>query len=306
MDFNITVLGSSAALPTATRQCSAQVVTIEGFRVLIDCGEGTQNQVRRYRIKFQAIDDIFISHLHGDHFYGLPGLLSSMHLCGRTTPLNIFAPKGIKRILTEIFSISGAHLGYELNFYELEGNGPQLLIDNKKCQITAFPLLHSVPAYGFLIKEKPQLLNLKHGVRDTYNLAHDDMIRIKSGEDYLTPDGKLIPNNLLTRPRKAPLSYAYCCDTLYAPSLLPYIKDVDLLCFDCTFEHSMLEIATEKLHGTTVTAATAARDANARRLMLTHFSARYGDVEPLVEEAKKVFPNTFAATDGLRIELNNI
>ena len=306
MDFTITVLGSSAALPTATRQCSAQVVALEGFRILIDCGEGTQNQVRRYRIKFQAIDNIFISHLHGDHFYGLPGLLSSMHLCGRTEPLNIFAPKGLKKILTDLFITSNSVFSYELIFHELEGNEPSVLLENKKCRITAFPLVHSVPAYGFHIQEMPQMLNLRHGVRHTYNLANDEMIRIKMGEDYLAPDGRLIPNAVLTKPPKPPLSYAHCCDTRYDESLLKHISDVDLLCFDCTFEAALSSIANDKLHGTTISAATAAREAKAKHLMLTHFSARYGDVEPLVEEAKAVFPNTFAATDGLRIELNNM
>ncbi len=306
MDFTITVLGSSAALPTATRQCSAQVVALEGFRILIDCGEGTQNQVRRYRIKFQAIDNIFISHLHGDHFYGLPGLLSSMHLCGRTEPLNIFAPKGLKKILTDMFVTSNSNFAYELIFHELEGTEPRVLVDNKKCTITAFPLHHSVPAYGFVIREKPQMLNLRHGVRHTYNLANDEMIRIKMGEDYLAPDGRLIPNALLTRPPKPPLSYAYCCDTRYDEALLPHIGGVDLLCFDCTFEAALEALATEKMHGTSHTAATAARNATAKHLMLTHFSARYGDVEYLVDEAKTIFPNTFAAYDGLRIELNRM
>ena len=303
MDFCITVLGSSAALPTATRQCSSQVISLEGYKMLIDCGEGTQNQIRKFRIKFQSIDDIFISHLHGDHFYGLPGLLSSMHMCGRTEPINIYAPKGIKEILDNLFALTGVYINYELRYHELEGNEPMLLMENDKCKVTAFPLIHSVPTYGFLIEEQPALPNLKSGVRNTYNLTNADIVSIKQGNDFVTDDGRVIPSSVLTKPAKPSVKYAYCCDTLYSEAILPHISDVDLLCFDCTFDASMNAVADEKLHGTTHSAATAAKMANAKQLMLTHFSARYGDVEPLVDEAKTIFPNTFAATDGLRIDL---
>lgn len=303
MDFTVTVLGSSAALPTAMRQCSAQVVNIEGFKMLIDCGEGAQNQIRRCRIKMQSISHIFISHLHGDHLFGLPGLLSSMHLCTRVESVNIYAPKGIRQLLDNLLVATGASLGYDINYFEIEGNDPMVLLENNKCKVTAFPLIHSVPTYGFLVEEQQQLLNLKRGVKDDYNLAFDDMMRIKNGHDHILADGTVVPNAQLTKPRKPTKKYAYCCDTLYSDTLLPYIKDVDLLCFDCTFDKSLTAIAEEKLHGTTLSAATAAVSANAKRLMLTHFSARYSEVDSLVMEAQTIFPNTIAACDGTRYEV---
>ncbi|MBR5783560.1 MAG: ribonuclease Z [Bacteroidales bacterium] len=303
MDFYITILGCSAALPTATRQCSSQVVNIDGYNLLIDCGEGTQNQIRRYRIKLQSMSDIFISHLHGDHFFGLPGLLSSMHLCGRTEPVNIYAPKGIRKILTHLFNASGAKLSFELVYHEIETQEPILLLENKKCKVFTFPLVHSVPTYGFLIEEQPSLPNLKSGVRKTYNLSPADILKIKIGEGYTTEEGRFIPSSALTKPARPPKKYAYCCDTLFDESFIPHIKDVDLLCFDCTFDSSLTYIANDKLHGTSVSAAMAAKAANAKQLLLTHFSARYNDVDSLVDEAKTIFPNTLAAYDGMRIKL---
>ncbi len=303
MDFRVTVLGSGGALPTAMRYCSAQVVNLDGFRMLIDCGEGTQNQIRRNRIKMQTLGTILISHLHGDHFFGLPGLLSSMHLCGRTEPVHLYAPEGLNEILEKIFMVSGTELSYEIIYHQLYEGESRLIIENKKCKVTTFPLVHSVPTFGFLIEEQPLPLNLKKNVRSLFNLAPDEICKIKQGEDYQMEDGTIIPNAALTLKSKKPRKYAYCCDTAYSETLISFVEGADLLCFDCTFDAQMAELALERQHGTSVQAAMLAQKAHVQQLMLTHFSARFHEVNMLVDEAKVLFPNTFAAFDGGRFEV---
>lgn len=303
MNFYVTILGSGAAVPTLGRHCSSQVVNINGFKMLVDCGESTQNQLRACRQKMQSFGTIFLSHLHGDHIFGLPGLLASMHMGGRTEPVTIFAPPGLREALELFLKVSDTRLDYELIVKDLVGDTPVLIFENKHCKVTAFPLEHSVPCYGFLFEENITGLNLIPGVRDKYKLVPIDIAKIKEGADYVTPEGEVIPNAMLTMPRRRPLRYAYCCDTAYTETILPVIKEVDLLCVESTFDQSRVDLAAQRRHCTTLQAAELADKANAKQLMLTHFSARYKVVESLLDESRSVFPNTIAASDGLVVEL---
>lgn len=261
MTFYTTVLGSGAAVPTLGRHCSAQCVNINGCRILLDCGEGTQNQLRAYHQKMQGINIICLTHLHGDHFFGLPGFLTTQHLCGRTEAVDIVAPLGVKAAMDPLLELSGSHVDYEVRYTELSGEGLQQVYDNNKCRIYAFPLLHSVPTYGYLIEEKP-------------------------------------------RGKNPARRYAYCCDTGYTETFLPYIQGVDLLCMDCTFANDFTTVANEKLHCTAAQAATIAAKAGAHQLLLTHFSARYKTLDLLLQQACEVFPNSLLASDGLPVEIH--
>ena len=305
MEFNILVLGSGAATPTFARHCSSQLVSIGGNRILIDCGEYTQSQLRKYHQKIQGIKMVLISHLHGDHFFGLPGLLSTMHLLGRTEPITVFAPKGAKESIELLFSVSGTILRFPLEFKELDFTEPTVIVQERLYRISAFPMHHSLPCYGFLIAEETPLLNLRPMARLHYDMSNDDCVRVKEGADLTLADGTVIPNSELTLPPRNVRRYAYCCDTAFDESLVPIVSGVDLLCMESTFDEAFKAMAEERCHCTASQAATIARDANVKRLMLTHFSARYREIEPLLDEARPIFPQTLAAEDGARYEIEN-
>lgn len=303
MNFTITIMGSGAAIPTFTRHCSAQLVNINGVKMLLDCGESTQNYLRQYHVKMQSIRTVFLSHLHGDHFFGLPGLISTMHLCGRTEPLTVYAPKGIRQALEMLFQVSGTELRYELNIVELDFDDCRIIHQERSFRVKAFPLHHSVPTFGYVFEEEQPLLNLRRGVRDRYDLTPDECLKVKNGADYVTPDGKVIPNAELTNLPRLPRRYAYCCDTAYNDDLLSAIAGVDLLCAESTFDNAFQSVAEEKCHLTAAQAARLAANAGVGQLLLTHFSARYKELEPLLQEALQIFPNTVAATDGMVLEI---
>lgn len=261
MNFFVTVLGSGSALPTGSRHCSGQVVNINGFRFLLDCGEATQTQIRVYHQRLQSISHIFLTHLHGDHFFGLPGLVSTMHLCGRKEPLDIYAPVGIRTAMETLLAAAGSHIDYGIRYHELEfTEGCQPLFENNRCRISAFPLVHSVPTYGYVVDEIPRGVN-------------------------------------------PPRRYAYCTDTAYTEDIIPYIQDANLLCMESTFDDAFASVAAEKLHSTARQAATTALKAVAKRLMLTHISARFKDPSLLLSQAQEVFPDTVLAADGERYEV---
>ncbi len=303
MNFFITILGSGAALPAHHRHCSSQVVNIHGFRMLLDCGESTQNQLRHTHQRLQSMGVIFLSHLHGDHFFGLPGLLASMSLCGRTEPVQLFAPQGIKEALEVLLAASSTYLQYELQIHEMTHSEPTEIFANKYCRVTAFPLLHTVPTYGYIFEEVRDALNLKPEARDAYNLSHEQCASIKQGNDLILEDGSVIPYQELTTPAKPPRRYAYCCDTAYGEQLIPIVRDVDLLCVDCTFDATHTQMAIERQHCTAAQCATLAKEAEAKQLLLTHFSARYKDIQVLIDEASALFPNVIAASEGAVIEI---
>lgn len=266
MNFYTTVLGSGAAIPTLARHCSGQVVNINGFRFLLDCGEGSQNQIRAYHLRLLSIDLVCISHLHGDHFFGLPGLLATMHLCGRTNPVTIIGPEGIRDVLDTLFEKTSTHLDFELVIHELPWveqddevfvSPMRQVFENRQCVISAFPIIHSVPTFGYRIDEKPR--------------------------------GQL----------SLPRSYAYCCDTAYTEAILPNIQGVSLLCLECTFDDAFASVADEKKHLTASRAARLALLAQPKQLLLTHFSARFKTIDGLQQCASAIFQNTLMAEDGV-------
>lgn len=275
MNIYLTILGSGAALPTGNRRCAAQVLNMGGFKVLIDCAEGTQDRIRYNHVRLQSISTVIISHLHGDHFFGLPGLLSTMHLCGRTEPITIVAPAGAREVVETTFRLTGNHVDYPIEWLEMDfAEGEQRVFENRYCTIDAFPIVHSVPTYGFRITErlKPQFVP-------------------QPGYDGPIPS-----------PR-APYTYAYCCDTVYTEQLLSHVQGVDLLCLESTFANDLSDIALERQHLTAGQAGRLAKLAGVRQLLLTHISARYKESEIILQQATEEFADTIVAEDGMRIEI---
>lgn len=296
--FEITILGCSSATPTSYRNPSAQVVSVTNKLFLIDCGEGTQMQMRRFKIKFQKIDFIFISHLHGDHYYGLMGLLSSMHLLGRKHPLHLFAPAELKEIIEIQLKYSQTRLNYEVIFAPLLPKTSEVIYQDDKLIIRTIPLNHRINCTGFLISEKELPKKIVPEKIAEYNIPAGYLPLIKLGNDFKLPNGSLVSNAELTAAARKPLSYAYCSDTCYDESILNYIKDVDLLYHESTFMNDLAQRAKETFHSTASQAATIALKANVKKLMLGHYSARYLDLKPLLVEAKSVFPNTILSEEG--------
>jgi ribonuclease Z len=298
MSFKVTILGCGSATPTAQRNPTAQVVELLGRFFLIDCAEGTQIQLRRNKINFQHIDHIFISHLHGDHFFGLIGFISSMHLWGRTKPLNIYANEKLKEIIDLQLTHSDSHLRYEIIWHNLSYNGKHLLYADKTVEVYSFPLNHRIPTCGFLIQEKQKERNLIRAKVVEYDIPLDQITAIKQGSDLLQEDGTSIPNGEITTAPPSTRDYAYCSDTIYDENVVQYIKDATLLYHEATFMHNLIDRAKETYHSTTIQAATIAKLANVGQLVIGHYSARYADTLPLLEEARTVFANTQMAMDG--------
>lgn len=301
--MKLTILGSSSALPTSERYPSAHVLNAHERLYLIDCGEGTQIQLRRSKIRFGKINHIFISHLHGDHVFGLYGLLSTFSLMNRQTPLHLYAPENYRSILFRHLADFDIKLGFEIDFIPLNSNDPVLVLDDKYLTVTAFPLKHRVPCFGFLFREKPHLRNVIKEKIAEYNIPGIRIPSIKSGDDYITPEGGIIPNEELTYPPPEQLSYAYCSDTRYFSRLASFVKETTLLYHEATFDMSLSDLAEVTGHSTTVQAARLAHEACARTLVIGHYSARYREIGFLVEEARTIFPATFAAIDGKTYEV---
>jgi ribonuclease Z len=303
MRFEITVLGSGAALPTALRNPSSQYVLCNERHILIDCGEGTQNQLRKNGISLQKLSYILISHLHGDHFFGLVGLLSSMHLLGRDKGITIYGPQGLEQIVRMQLEIGGAQIGFGLEFVELDGKTPQLLYEDKRIEIFTFPLKHRIPTNGFRISEKPydRPLDGEKFKRDGLSLTL--IPKFKKGEDVVLEDGTKLYAADYTFEPPAPKRYAYCSDTISYEAILPYIADVDVLYHEATFLHDMIERAKATFHSTAKQAAEIALKANVKQLLLGHLSARYDNANGHAAEAKMVFENTMVVEDGMVIKL---
>lgn len=304
--MKLTILGSSSALPTSERYPSAHVLNAHERLFLIDCGEGTQMQLRKSKIRIAKINHIFISHLHGDHVFGLYGLLSTFSLMGRENPIHLYAPENYDKMLRSHLSDFDINLSFEINFIPLSGKEPKVILDDKYLTVTSFPLKHRVPAYGFLFREKPSDRNMIKECIEKYSIPPVRIPAIKKGEDFVTADGSVIKNEDLTSPPRVPLSYAYCSDTKYFKRLAEFVKDVTLLYHEATFDRTKDDLAKTTGHSTTIDAAVTALDSGARTLVIGHFSARYKDVGPLVEEARTVFPETYAAIDGKTFDVGNI
>jgi ribonuclease Z len=304
--MKVTILGSSSALPTSERFPSAHVLNVHERLFLIDCGEGTQMQLRKNKIRFGKINHIFISHLHGDHIFGLYGLLSTFSLMGRMSPLHLYAPENYKNILFSHLADFDIHLNFDIDFIPLNGNDPVKILDEKYLTVISFPLDHRVPAFGFLFSEKTSDRNIIKEAIEEYNIPVVRIPAIKKGADFITESGTVIKNTEITVPGPRPLSYAYCSDTRYFERLPSFIKGVTLLYHEATFDRSLQDLATVTGHSTTIDAARTATEAGAGSLIIGHFSARYRDIEVLVEEAREIFPGTYPAIDGRTYDPGNM
>lgn len=296
--FVVTVLGSGAAIPLLHRNPSSHLVNVHEKLYLVDCAEGTQLQLRRNRVRFQRINDIFISHLHGDHYYGLLGLITTFHLLGRINELNLYAHAGLKNIIDQNLDASNTVLRYPLNFFALDPEKHEVILENESVSVESFPLNHNFPVNGFLFREKTGLPNIRKEFLKDRNLSHEDLQRIKRGGDYTDGSGKLYPNAEITIPAPSPRSYAYCSDTAYHEALIPFVKGVDLLYHEATFMEDKAQDAAGKFHSTAKQAATIASKANVKKLLIGHYSARYKSLLPMLDEAREVFPDTILADDG--------
>ena len=298
MPFELTILGSNSAVPTSNRYPTAQVLKLPGRFFLIDCGEGTQIQLRRKKIGFSKIKHIFISHLHGDHYYGLIGLISTMNLLGIKTDVHIYSPSELKTLLQPQLDFSKSDKTVNLIFHPLNFKKQQKIYNDKRIEVFSFPVKHSTPTCGFLFKEIQKPANIKKKVIEEYNIQIAQIKEIIQGADFTTKTGEVIPNNKLTTPPPKPHSYAFCTDTAYHEPIVEIIKNVDLLYHEATFPKEKQEFATKIFHSTTIDAAKIAKLANVKKLIIGHFSARYNDISLFEKEAQTVFENSVAAVDG--------
>ncbi len=298
MAFELTILGSSSATPTSKRYPTAQVLNASGRFFLIDCGEGTQIQIRKQKIGFSKIRHIFISHLHGDHYYGLIGLISTLNLLGLKNDLHIYSPSQLKDIIQPQLDFIKGKLQFNIIFHPLNFKRAQLIFEDNKIEITSFPLKHSINCCGFLFREKPAEANIKKDYIQQYNIPVSQIKLIKQGADLITPEGEIIPNKQLTIPPPEPDSYAYCSDTAFYPQVVETIKGVRLLYHEATFTEELRDFAHKTHHSTAIDAAKIAVMAQAKKLILGHFSSRYKSARPFIEEAVTVFKNSVEAIDG--------
>ncbi len=303
MPFELTILGSSSAIPTSERYPTAQVLEVPGRYFLIDCGEGTQIQLRRQKIKFSKIQHIFISHLHGDHYYGLIGFISTLNLIGAQNDIHIYSPSELKDLIQPQLNFLKGEMGFKVIFHPLNFKKPQKIYSDKKVEVFSFPVKHSISACGFLFKEVAKSPNIKKECIAKYKIPIAQIKEVKAGADFTTEDGHIISNDQLTTPSPEPHSYAFCTDTIFQPSITEFIKNVNLLYHEATFAKDMKNRARETWHSTAAEAATMAKLANAKKLIIGHFSARYKDITPLVDEAKNIFLNTEAAIEGNRYKI---
>jgi ribonuclease Z len=273
---------------------------------LIDCGEGTQMQLRKARIRLSSINNIFISHLHGDHIFGLYGLLSTLSLLGRKSPVNLYAPEAFEAILKVHLSDFDIHLSFEINFIPLRSKDPVTVLSDKHVTVTAFPLKHRIPTFGFLFREAPRERNIRKEALAMYQIPVHKILSIKKGSDLELPNGETVPNDLITFPPPEPVSYAYCSDTQYFKKLSALVKGVTVLYHEATFSAGEKELAVKTGHSTSDQAAAVARDAGAKKLLIGHFSARYKDTGILEKEARSVFPETYCVTEGRYYDISNL
>ena len=301
--FELHILGCGSALPTTRHFATSQVVNLRDKLFMIDCGEGAQMQLRKSRLKFSRLNHIFFSHLHGDHCFGLMGLISTFGLLGRTAELHIHSPKGLEELLTPMLNFFCHTLAYKVIFHEFDTRQTSVVYEDRSMTVTTIPLQHRIPCCGFLFAEKARPNHIIRDMVDFYKVPVYELNRIKNGSDYVTPEGEVIANTRLTRPSDPPRKYAYCSDTIFRPEIVEQLSGVDLLFHEATFAESELARAKETYHTTAAQAARIALEAGVRQLVIGHFSARYEDESILLKEASAVFPNTILAKENLCISL---
>jgi len=296
--MKLTILGCYSATPRAFTNPTAQVLDVKGNLFLIDCGEGTQVQLRKFKVKFSRIKHVFISHLHGDHFFGLIGLISTFRLLGRETELHVYGPKGIKEAILLLLKLGNSYGGYELIFHELVSKESELIFEDDKVSVYTIPLVHRVYTNGFLFKEKLGERKLDINAVINNHIEQCDYRNIKLGKDVENIHGKLVKNALVSFDPEPPKSYAFCSDTKYTETIVPIIKEVTALYHESTFLEEHAHLCKKTKHSTAKEAAVIASKANVNQLILGHFSTRYGNIKCFQEEAKKVFDNVSLADDG--------
>jgi len=297
--FRIHILGCGSATPSLRHNLSSQVVEIRDKFFMVDCGEGTQLQLRHHRLRFTAIGAIFITHLHGDHCFGLIGMISTFGLVGRTAALHVYAPAELEALLNSQIAAFCPNLGYEVVFHAVDTRHASVIYDDRSLTIETIPLAHRVSCCGYMFREKPTLPHINREMCDFYKVPFSQYQNIKMGQAFVTPEGELIESRRLTRPADAPRSYAYCSDTMYKPDICGQIHGATLLYHEATYDESMIHNAEKYCHSTARQAALIAKEAEVRQLMIGHFSARYDDENLLLDEAKAVFPNTILANERI-------
>ncbi len=301
--FELYILGCGSALPTVRHFPTSQVLNVRDKLYMIDCGEGAQLQFRKSRLKFSRLNHIFISHLHGDHCFGLWGLISTLNLLGRTAELHIYSPRGLENLLLPTLAFFNKQMTYRVLFHEFDTDKPSLIYEDRSLTVTTLPLRHRIPCCGFLFAEKQGLRHIVREMVDFYEVPLYEMNRLKNGADYVAPDGRVVPNHLLTRPAAPSRRYAYCSDTVCLPELAGQLRGVDLLFHEATFAADHLVRAQETYHTTAAQAAELARMAGVKKLLVGHFSARYEDESVLLQEAQAIFPETLLAKEMLCVSV---
>lgn len=304
MSLKLTILGCHSATPRVHAHPTSQYLEINNRHFIIDCGEGTQRQMRKYKVGFSKIDHVFISHLHGDHFFGLIGLIATFGILNREKPLHIFGPEGLKEVTNLQLKISKSYAQFEIIFHELTSKKSELIYEDEKVTVHTIPLNHRLYTNGFLFseKQKAKKLNIEN-VQQYPEIETCDYHNIKAGKDVVLPSGEIIKNEELTLKSSKPLKYAFCSDTAYKPSIVSLIKDVDLLYHEATFLEDRVDLAKKTKHATAMQAAKIAKDSNAKQLILGHFSSRYKNEELFKIEAQTIFKNVILAEAGKEILL---
>lgn len=304
MKLELTILGCHSATPRVNAHPTSQYLEINNSHFLIDCGEGTQRQMRKYKVGFSKINHIFISHLHGDHFFGLIGLISTFGILSREKELHIYGPKGIKELTLLQLKASQSHAKYPITFHELTSKKSELIFEDDKVSVATIPLNHRVYTNGFLFKEKEKSKKLNiENVKQYPEIETCDYHNIKAGKDFILSNGEIIKNEELTLPPTKPKSYAFCSDTTYKEDIIPVIKNVDLLYHEATFLSDREDLAKKTKHSTSKQAAKIALKANVKQLILGHYSSRYTDTKLFKEEAKEIFDNVILADAGKKISI---
>lgn len=295
--FKVYILGCGSALPTLKHNASSQIVFMRDKMFMVDCGEGTQVQLRRSRINFNKISAVFITHLHGDHCFGLIGLISTFGMLGRISPLHVYAPKDFFPILRQQLDTFCCGLDYDVVFHEVDTEKNEIIYEDKSLTVTSIPLNHRIACCGYLFREKSTLPHIRRDMIDFYKIPECQRNNIKNGADWITPDGDVIPNSYLTTPADPVRSYAYCSDTKYIPTLYKMVKGIDLLYHEATYCSENENRANLYYHSTAKQAAKVALDAGVKKLIVGHFSARYDDENVILKEAQTIFPNTLLADE---------
>ncbi len=301
--FKVHILGCGSALPTLQHNASSQIVELREKLFMIDCGEGTQIQLRRSRIHFSKIIAVFISHLHGDHCFGLPGMISTFGMTGRTAPLHIYAPAAFEPILDQTLSFFCQGLEFKVVFHAVDTTQNKVVYEDRSLTVETIPLQHRIDCCGYLFREKPILPHIRRDMIDFYKIPISQINNIKAGADWVTPEGEVIANSRLTTPAEPARSYAYCSDTRYIKTLHELVKGVSTLYHESTYSAEDAERARLYWHSTSQDAAKVARDASVGKLLLGHFSARYNNESQLLEEAKEIFPNSYLTREGATFDI---